>query len=117
MFNILIVGRTGAGKSTLVNEIFEGNFATTDIGESVTIETRKYTKRGVPLAIYDTRGLELMECDRILHELLDFVEKNQNQQLRQRIHIGVKSNWLSSLPDKAKQGNIERFRHVKAAAI
>jgi len=62
MFNILIVGRSGTGKSTLVNEIFEGDFATTGPSEPVTMETRKYTKKGVPLPIYDTRGLELKEC-------------------------------------------------------
>ena len=90
MFNILIVGCSGAGKSTLVNEIFEGNFATTGPSEPVTMETRKYTKKGVPLAIYDTRGLELIKCNQILDELLGFVKENQDRELHQRIHVA----WL-----------------------
>ena len=60
--NILIAGRTGVGKSTLINEVFQGRLATTGQGEPVTKQTRRYTKKGIPLAIYDTRGLELNSC-------------------------------------------------------
>ena len=59
--NILIAGRTGVGKSTLINEVFQGRLATTGQGKPVTRETRRFTKKGVPLATYDTRGLELKE--------------------------------------------------------
>ena len=75
-FNILVVGRSGEGKSTLINEIFEENIAITGSSEPVTMETRKYTKKGFPFALYDTRGLELKECDQILGELLAFIERN-----------------------------------------
>ena len=95
MFNILIVGRSGSGKSTLANKIFEGSFATTGLSEPTTMETRKYTKQGVPLAIYDTRGLELKECDQILNQLLTFIEENQGQEPRQRIHVA----WLCIVED------------------
>ena len=104
MFNILIVGRSGAGKSTLVNEIFEGNFATTGPSEPVTMETRKYTKKGVPLAIYDTRGLEMKEYNKILDELLGFVKENQDQELRQRIHVA----WLCIVENTARVEEAEK---------
>ena len=35
-FNILIAGRTGVGKSTLINEVFQGRLATTGQGKPVT---------------------------------------------------------------------------------
>ena len=104
MFNILIVGRSGAGKSTLVNEIFEGNFATTGPSEPVTMETRKYTKKGVPLAIYDTRGLEMKEYNKILDELLDFVKENQDRELHQRIHVA----WLCIVENTARVEEAEK---------
>ncbi|MDG2040693.1 MAG: 50S ribosome-binding GTPase [Ilumatobacter sp.] len=52
--NILIAGRTGVGKSTLVNAVFQGRLAETGQGRPVTTTTREITKDGLPLAIWDT---------------------------------------------------------------
>ena len=43
--NILIAGRTGVGKSTLINEVFQGRLATTGQGKPVTKRTRRLTKK------------------------------------------------------------------------
>ena len=104
MFNVLIVGRSGAGKSTLVNAIFEGDLATTGSSEPVTMETRKYTKKGVPLAVYDTRGLELKHCDQILNELLTFVKDNRREEAHKRIHVA----WLCIVEDGRRVEEAEK---------
>lgn len=57
--NIIIAGKTGVGKSTLINAVFKDKLAETGMGKPVTTHMRKITKKGVPLAIYDTRGFEL----------------------------------------------------------
>lgn len=57
--NIIVAGKTGAGKSTLINSVFKEKLAETGMGKPVTTHMRKITKKGVPLAIYDTRGFEL----------------------------------------------------------
>ncbi|HEY5561774.1 MAG TPA: GTPase [Clostridiaceae bacterium] len=69
--NIMIIGKTGVGKSTLVNSIFRENLAETGIGQPVTKHLRKITKDGVPVRIYDTKGLELKtEIQKeIMHEI------------------------------------------------
>lgn len=59
--NIMIIGKTGVGKSTLINNIFRENLAETGIGLPVTQHLRKISKKDVPLCIYDTKGLELHE--------------------------------------------------------
>jgi predicted GTPase len=46
--NIVIAGRTGVGKSTLINSIFQGRMADTGQGRPVTKETREITKEGIP---------------------------------------------------------------------
>lgn len=59
MLNIIVAGKTGVGKSTLINAVFKEHLADTGMGKPVTTHMRKITKKGVPLAIYDTRGFEL----------------------------------------------------------
>ena len=57
--NIIVAGKTGVGKSTLINAVFKDKLAETGMGKPVTTHMRKITKKGVPLAIFDTRGFEL----------------------------------------------------------
>ena len=57
--NIIVAGKTGVGKSTLINSVFKEKLAETGMGKPVTSHMRKITKKGIPLAIYDTRGFEL----------------------------------------------------------
>ena len=57
--NIIVVGKTGAGKSTLINSVFREDLATEGMGKPVTNHMSKISKEGFPLNIYDTRGFEL----------------------------------------------------------
>lgn len=57
--NIMLIGKTGVGKSTLVNNIFRENLAETGIGKPVTQHLKKITKEGIPINLYDSKGLEL----------------------------------------------------------
>ena len=86
--NILIAGRTGVGKSTLINAVFQGNFATTGQGRPVTKETREYKKEGIPLSIFDTRGLEMADFSETLGELEKLVrERTKSNDSNQHIHV------------------------------
>lgn len=75
--NIIVAGKTGVGKSTLINSVFKENLAETGMGKPVTGNIRKITKNGVPLAIYDTRGLELGKeiQSKVKHEVIDTINK------------------------------------------
>lgn len=75
--NILIVGKTGAGKSTLINSVFRAEMAETGTGRPVTQHLKKISKEGVPVNLYDTKGLELSETVQaeIKKEILDEIEK------------------------------------------
>ena len=86
--NILIAGRTGVGKSTLINAVFQGDFAITGQGRPVSKETREYKKEGIPLSIFDTRGLEMADFSETLGELEKLVrERTKSNDSNQHIHV------------------------------
>ena len=57
--NIIVAGKTGVGKSTLINSVFRENLAKTGIGAPVTNTIKELTKKDFPLRVYDSIGLEL----------------------------------------------------------
>jgi uncharacterized protein (DUF697 family)/GTPase SAR1 family protein len=94
--NILIAGRSGVGKSTLVNAIFQGNLATTGQGRPVTQNTREIKKEGVPLSIFDTRGLEMADFSKTVGDVRSFVsERARNTDPKQHIHVA----WICIAED------------------
>ncbi len=79
--NVMILGKTGVGKSTLINNMFSQKMADTGVGKPVTDRIQRYAKRDFPLAIYDTPGLELggrNAVDKLLSEAIGLIEEGIN---------------------------------------
>lgn len=87
--NIIVTGKTGVGKSTLINAIFREKLAETGLGKPVTEHMRKLTKKNVPIAIYDTRGFELgrdVQAE-VRREIVDAIRKGlAAQDINKAIH-------------------------------
>ncbi len=87
--NIIVAGKTGVGKSTLINAIFREKLAETGMGKPVTEHMRKLTKKNVPIAVYDTRGFELGRDVRaeVRREIVDAIRKGlATQDINKAIH-------------------------------
>jgi uncharacterized protein (DUF697 family) len=102
--NVLIAGRTGVGKSTLVNSVFQGNLATTGQGRPVTENTREITKEDVPLSIFDTRGLEMADFSSTIESLESFISKRHSDP-DQKKHIHVA--WVCIAEDSRRVEDAE----------
>jgi uncharacterized protein (DUF697 family)/predicted GTPase len=57
--NVMLAGRVGVGKSTLVNAIFGRPIAPTGVGSSITQSIQRYIQPDLPISVYDTPGIEL----------------------------------------------------------
>lgn len=90
--NIMLIGKSGVGKSTLINNIFREQLAETGIGKPVTPHLKKITKEGIPINLYDSRGLELnlevQEKVRLdINEEIDRINKNKDINAENLIHV------------------------------
>lgn len=87
-FNLAIFGKTGVGKSTLVNAIFAEDVAETGIGQPVTQGSHLYMHAGGHFGVLDTRGLEIGTDDgTILAELEDYVRAMRRGPLAEQVHV------------------------------
>ncbi|MBQ7831957.1 MAG: 50S ribosome-binding GTPase [Lachnospiraceae bacterium] len=117
--NIIVAGKTGVGKSTLINSMFRDNLAETGIGKPVTQHMRKISKKGVPLNIYDTKGFELGKDAQkeVKKEILDTIKAGMSgTNVNKAIHciwycINTASNRIEPeeiewLRDLAKENSV-----------
>jgi len=105
--NIIVAGKTGVGKSTLINSVFREKLADTGIGAPVTQTIKELTKPDFPLRVYDTVGLELgserqqqvySDINKVIKDALSFGNKDKY------IHciwycVNVNSNRLESIEE------------------
>ncbi|MFN4763726.1 YcjF family protein [Gillisia sp. Q332] len=85
--NILIVGGTGVGKSTIVNQIFgEGTVAVGE-GMPVTKEIEKIDLPGRDVTLFDTVGFEIGKDQKFQSEIFDFIGKRNEKPVEEQIHL------------------------------
>ena len=87
-FNLAIFGKTGVGKSTLLNAIFGEDVARTGVGRPVTQDSQLYLHRSGTLGVYDTRGVEIgVDSAGVLADLRRTVESSRNRAEEDQIHV------------------------------
>lgn len=103
--DIIVMGKTGAGKSTLINSVLEEDLAPTGIGQAVTKENEVYSKHmllpvgeyydgkygmiGYSLNMYDTVGLEIDNSitNKTLEEIKKHIEITRAKMTEDDIHL------------------------------
>ncbi|MFB2979151.1 GTPase family protein [Microseira sp. BLCC-F43] len=87
--NIAVIGRTGAGKSTLINAVFGGELAKTGTGLPVSDAFIRYPKddRKVPVVIYDSAGYEMTKEEKFKNDVFEFFDQKKSEPIDKQIHL------------------------------
>lgn len=107
-FNLAIFGKTGVGKSTLVNAIFGAEVAKTGIGQPVTKESTLYLHTSGFFGLLDTQGLEVgVDGDRVIKDLGKLIQDRRRRPQSEQVHVA----WY------CVRASDRRFEETEAAFV
>ncbi|GAA7448909.1 GTP-binding protein [Helicobacter pylori] len=69
IMNILLIGATGVGKSSLINGLFGQEVAKAGVGKSLTQHLEKYVDEEKGLILWDTKGIEAKDYQNTMESL------------------------------------------------
>ena len=108
-FNLAVFGKTGVGKSTLVNAVFGSEVAETGVGKPVTRGLVYYRHPGGLLGLYDSEGFETgASGDEILAALRSRVAESRSLPIDQQIHAAWYLVRWSDRRFEERQGDFVR---------
>lgn len=104
-FNLAVFGKTGVGKSTLVNAVFGRDVARTGVGSPVTRGLVYYRHPDGFLGLYDSEGFETGTAgDAIVDGLRRLVAEHRTRAVDQQIHaVWYLVRWSDRRFEKAQE--------------
>ena len=103
--NILVIGNTGTGKSTLIGALFPP----TKINGIVTqtISEKPYKKPGLAIAVYDSPGLEKdkKQQEKVKQEIAKFIKQQKRKEPGEQIH----TVWYCVNSQVTKESEIDQI--------
>ena len=106
-FNLAVFGKTGVGKSTLVNAVFGRDVAATGVGSPVTKGLVYYRMADGFLGVYDSEGFETGTAgDSIVAGLRRIVADHRTRPINEQIHAAW---YLVRWSDRRFEPAQERF--------
>ena len=114
--NIIVAGKTGVGKSSLINYIFGKEVAKVGDGQPVTQEIQEYDFENDNITLFDTKGIEAKDYEKTLDNRKKYLELRQDSpDENDDIHIA----WLciSERGDRVEEADRELLKILSEAGI
>jgi len=114
--NIIVAGKTGVGKSSLINYIFGKEIAKVGDGQPVTQEIQEYDLENDNITLFDTKGIEAKDYEKTLDNIKKYLElKQDSPDENDDIHIA----WLciSERGDRVEEADRELLKILSEAGI
>ena len=114
--NIIVAGKTGVGKSSLINYIFGKEVAKVGDGQSVTQEIQEYDLENDNITLFDTKGIEAKDYEKTLDNIKKYLElRQESPDENDDIHIA----WLciSERGDRVEEADRELLKILSEAGI
>jgi len=86
LFNIIVLGKPGTGKSTLINILSNKKRSLEGRGESVTKKILKYVIKDYNISLYDTPGFEL---DKDINKIIKLINNVQKHLIQRKHQINM----------------------------
>lgn len=118
-FNLAVFGKTGVGKSTLVNAVFGRDVAATGVGSPVTKGLVYYRHPDGFLGVYDSEGFETgTSGDAIVAGLRRLVADSRTLASAQQIHaVWYLVRWSDRRFEAAQQQFVRELHHLGLPVI
>lgn len=118
-FNLAVFGKTGVGKSTLVNAIFGRDVARTGVGDPVTKGLVYYRHPDGFLGLYDAEGFETGTAGNvILDGLQRIVTDHDRRAINERIHaVWYLVRWSDRRFEQAQGGFVRALHELGLPVI
>jgi len=118
-FNLAVFGKTGVGKSTLVNAVFGRDVAATGVGSPVTRGLVYYRHPDGFLGVYDSEGFETgTSGDVIVDGLRRLVAEHRTRAIHEQIHaVWYLVRWSDRRFERAQEQFVRALAEVGLPVI